>query len=424
MPRGTAAARPSSSELLEVGLLGATTQDTADAPAPPSPRARTLLGTISPPEISFTARFFVGLSGPKGAWAVRLFGVAFLGFVACVLAQPHFDATDDDKDDSFADSFDPGNAADLASLLSLVVGYLTVFAAMSALRSVVDPETGALVLLRGHALDSVAVAAVQRWWVVALIWTLGWFTVELFWRPLKVFPAVVGKVALVPLVVFPFGCVLAAWALSLRLGAAHATAAVEAIEERIKNAPHYTDAEWMERIRLPMARLARETMPALGQWGFSLAAIFVGCGLASLLRVPSVVFKRNLLGKCSGDDNECLKAALHLVANVCLAAALAALPLLVALIPAQVTARCEHLLDRLNDMRPDGDTVLHNRVLELEIYVRNTNRGRGLGFVLFGTVISRRALAQCLAALVGVLTPATTFLISLAPGSGDGSSAT
>jgi hypothetical protein len=180
----------------------------------------------------------------------------------------------------------------------------------------------------------------------------------------------------------------------------------------------------MERIRLPVARLARETMPALGQWGFSLAAIFVGCGLASLLRVPSVVSKSNLLGNCVGDDSKCLwRASLHLAVHVCLAAALAALPLLVALVPAQVTARCEHLLDRLNDIRPDGDTVLHNRVLELEIYVRNTNRGRGLGFVLFGTVISRRALAQCLAALVGVLTPATTYLISLAPGSSDGSSA-
>jgi hypothetical protein len=225
---------------------------------------------------------------------------------------------------------------------------------------------------------------------------------------------------MVVVVGLPFGCVLPAWALSLRLGAAHATAAIEAIEERTADAPGFTDTEWMERIRLPAAQLARETMPALAQWGFSLAVIFAGCGVASLLRVPGVVaFSSQLDDNCPGD--KCTNTATGVAGNVFLAVAFAALPLLVALIPAQVTTRCELLLERLNDMRPEGDAVLHNRVLELEIYLRNTNRGKGLGFVLFGTVINRRALAQLAAAVFGVLIPGMTFLIGLgAAGDGDG----
>ena len=152
------------------------------------------------------------------------------------------------------------------------------------------------------------------------------------------------------------------------------------------------------------------------------------------MRVPTVISKRDKMREmeCSKvslrldemRETECFNVSLRLAANVCLAVALAALPLLVALVPANVTARCEILLDRLNNMRPEGDTVLHNRVLELEIYARNTNRGKGLGFVLSGTVISRRTLAQLATALFGVLGPAMVWLIGLgASDSGDGSGA-
>ena len=51
----------------------------------------------------------------------------------------------------------------------------------------------------------------------------------------------------------------------------------------------------------------------------------------------------------------------------------------------------------------------------------NCGTGFGLGFVLFGTVINRRALAQLAAAVFGVLIPGMTFLIGLgAAGDGDG----
>ena len=93
-----------------------------------------------------------------------------------------------------------------------------------------------------------------------------------------------------------------------------------------------------------------------------------------------------------------------------------AIPIIVALVPAAVSSECDQLLVDLNELRPDGDSTTHARALELEVYLTNANGGhrfgQGVGFLMFGTVLSRRTLKKAAVGSYAILVPTVTYLLS------------
>ena len=87
----------------------------------------------------------------------------------------------------------------------------------------------------------------------------------------------------------------------------------------------------------------------------------------------------------------------------------ALVPLAVAWPLAGTTSRCEYLLDALNRKRLE-DLAYHERVEALEVALRQLNRGKGLGFMLGGIVISHHVIKQLFAPLLTLGSPILTFL--------------
>ena len=87
-----------------------------------------------------------------------------------------------------------------------------------------------------------------------------------------------------------------------------------------------------------------------------------------------------------------------------IAAVLVPMLLTALVLPAGVSSRCNRVLDQLNDeLRCLGDGSVHSRVFPLECYLKNGNRGQGIGFKVFSLVVDRRALKQLALAIGGCL---------------------
>ena len=71
-----------------------------------------------------------------------------------------------------------------------------------------------------------------------------------------------------------------------------------------------------------------------------------------------------------------------------------------------------------------GDFKTHSRIVELETYLANTNGGtrfgQGVGFVLLGTVLDRRALKKIALSAYSVLVPALAFVLTTSSSANSG----
>ena len=88
------------------------------------------------------------------------------------------------------------------------------------------------------------------------------------------------------------------------------------------------------------------------------------------------------------------------------------IPLLLATAPSTVSTCCADLLEALNDLRAEGELEKLPRILELELFLKNKNRGQGLGFVVLGVVLDKRMLAKLLLGSFTVALPLAAFLTS------------
>eukprot|EP01043_Picozoa_sp_COSAG02_P065530 COSAG02_NODE_9922_length_2074_cov_1.895190_2_plen_188_part_00 len=144
---------------------------------------------------------------------------------------------------------------------------------------------------------------------------------------------------------------------------------------------------------LPIRSLATDTMPflsagwagiALGMWGVG----WIGA----------------LLSFCEGVTGRW---------KPLLGAAIAALtPLLIAWPLANTSTQSANLMDHLN-MQRTLDLNLHDRLSVLETALRQSNKGRGLGFVVASVVVDSRMLSQAMLAVISVMSTVIPLVIVL-----------
>lgn len=156
---------------------------------------------------------------------------------------------------------------------------------------------------------------------------------------------------------------------------------------------------WQREAALPGVLMV-VTMKQLSEWGFGMGWALVFCLIFSLGLVPTAV-------------------ATHSWATAVVAILTLVLPLRMLNMPATVSSACDDLLDQLNDISFLGDHHHKDRCTHLRHSWTHLNRGQGLGFLMFGTVIDRRMLAKLTVGLSGGMASVLTFLVAVGAGTDD-----
>ena len=202
-----------------------------------------------------------------------------------------------------------------------------------------------------------------------------------------------------------FAFVYPAWQLSLQLAV---TLAADNVDDLMKDlgplaAQDYVggddsegESRWRARVERPGAMLVT-TLEELSVWGTAMGVSILGFWALALCLVPTSI----------ASNNREMQVGLGLVALF---------PIMILIAPANVSSSCDELLNQLNDISFMGNRHHKDRCTHLRHSLMNLNRGQGLGFVVFGTVIDTRFLAKMTAALAGVTVSTVSALVAMGTG--------
>ena len=208
--------------------------------------------------------------------------------------------------------------------------------------------------------------------------------------------------------------VKAAWALSLLLGVALATDAVEdAKNAAIIWQPREVDIDdarrgnWYELVQRPVRELVHTTLPSLSTWGTTIFAYLVASWAFALLSVP-------LAAEEYTDSSNAWVPRVYMPMVVVV---LMALPFPLLYAPAHVSSAAIELLEQINELRvrsenADKDALLRmERASRLHQYLISLNNLRGPGFIIGNVVIDKVFLKQLLTTVVAFGSSAVVFLV-------------
>lgn len=172
---------------------------------------------------------------------------------------------------------------------------------------------------------------------------------------------------------------------------------------------------WQIKVETPGFALKPATI-ALSGWSMGVACILIGdwsCALLSLPFAAAMFFSEQAF--------LVEKAAVM----ICVSCAVVA-PLGIVVAPATVSTACVHLLESINDILArdsafvvqDGARQERNfrRVDRLVQYYDRVNHQRGLGFVVFGTVITIESIKKMVGAIGTAASGLAVYLIHIGEG--------
>eukprot|EP01046_Picozoa_sp_COSAG06_P038620 COSAG06_NODE_4474_length_4217_cov_11.624089_2_plen_479_part_00 len=152
-----------------------------------------------------------------------------------------------------------------------------------------------------------------------------------------------------------------------------------------------TDENWESMVRQPAIELAQTTLPALTKMGPTIGIMFFQQIFQMPFHLPQ------MLTHVPGWSGPIIHTLVWMAQDWVGARE-----------PAAVSSRCSAFIDQLNDLRCLGRTdSMHSRVLPLECFLKNKNRGQGIGFCLFSVKIDKRLLMQV---AIGLASCASTLI--------------
>ena len=283
---------------------------------------------------------------------------------------------------------------------------------ISTVQATVVDADGALAVLRAAGqfpLTPQALTSLRRWRfgyrAMGALWTglnLAAAASTLSYWAAAAPSATISACVISLVLIVAYWAVFAPWIFSLQIAAVLAAAPVDAVIKAVEDpesSGDMTEQQWQELVCMPVRSLCTETLPRLSDWGPSVAVAIVAAVLAGL----GVVIESMAVGWAVGYIVAVFDALL--------------IPVAIGLIPAAVSTRCVALQQGLNMVRfanlgseaTDSATlqrtkssveVTHTRVSAVEHYITNQNKGGGLGFVMFGSVVTTDHLVK-IAAIVG-----------------------
>jgi hypothetical protein len=299
---------------------------------------------------------------------------------------------------------DPGADSQLVIGVFHIPTLLSVVVQAQAIQATVAAPLGALSALVDdrYPLMDRALASLRRWRCIYL-------SIGMLWTILSVTgflanPTLLGAFVFILLMVYTW-VIAIPWLFSLQIGATLAAAPVDAVINVLEEShtSEMTDSQWQGSVCLPIRNLCDETLPRLSEWQISVAVSVVAGVMAGLGWAIAAMATSWILGYCFAAFDALL------------------IPICIACIPLSVSTKCVALKHSLNKLRfanlgtYDGPLAnatllgrttssvqtLHVRVYAVEHYIANQNSGAGLGFVIFGTALTRAKLIKAAAIFAG-----------------------
>lgn len=193
-----------------------------------------------------------------------------------------------------------------------------------------------------------------------------------------------------------------------------AVAAAEQVIAAIDRADQDVEADVSEMLRCTVGpcvqTLVEEILVPLSTgWGFAVAVSVVSCLVLAFVSLPTLIDVNS-----SPDD---FSNALAIAISGSLSAVGLVYP------PAMVTTVCEKISYGLNELRTagvgTGKGMIHSDtdadICVIETWLSNLNRGQGPGFLLFGTVVSRRLLFTVASKVAGYVAVVVRALQEVQP---------
>ena len=163
-----------------------------------------------------------------------------------------------------------------------------------------------------------------------------------------------------------------------------------------------TDKKWKTEVHEPFTALVRKTLPQLSAWGPALSAQFFGCLVLGILAIPLTI----------ATEGNPVSASLIFMIFV---------PMINLYGPATVSTRCDTMHERLNEIRVEENETDYeggnSRVFRLIEYVKDFNKGQGLGFVIFGQTVNQRVLLGFFGAFIAIASLFAKMITVLGAGS-------
>ena len=185
------------------------------------------------------------------------------------------------------------------------------------------------------------------------------------------------------------------WIYALQYGSLLAGETVDRVIENVeRHSP--TDPAWQSVVVPGVKMLVRETLPDLSKaFGNTLGYMVLGCWCGAFAWFAVYVEKRALM------------------ALVCMIV-FTFLPFGIATTVSSTSDKCDELRDKINAKRGD-DLTAHLELASLETYMKELNRGQGLGFVVSGIVIDIGMMNRIFSALVSFLVTVVPIILALTP---------
>ena len=203
--------------------------------------------------------------------------------------------------------------------------------------------------------------------------------------------------------------IMTVWFLSLRFASAVARQEATNVLRAATTVDPTDSATWDAKVQRPafeLEHLFRSVSEGWGRGLFGLALSFWGMALGIFANVVNAPYL------AAHDSDYGPDGTLH--RYLLIIAIVAAIPVLLAADIAATSSRCDLLSDSLNAVAISHGPECHLRLDYLETRLRRMNRGQGLGFRVFGVVVDRRLLKNCVIGIAGGMTTLVTTLLALA----------
>ena len=208
----------------------------------------------------------------------------------------------------------------------------------------------------------------------------------------------------------------AAWFLSLLLGVALATDAVDDVKNAANEwkpgrgaIDHRRRGNWYELVQRPALELVNTTLPSLSAWGTTIFASFVTSWAFALLSIPLAADEFN-------DHSSSWVRRLYLAAVVFVQTTM---PFMLLYAPARVSSAVIELLNQLNELRvrsehADKDALRRmERAARLHQYLISLNNRKGPGFIIGNTVVDLVFMKQLVGMAIGFGSSVVVYLAHL-----------
>eukprot|EP01046_Picozoa_sp_COSAG06_P029243 COSAG06_NODE_2697_length_6436_cov_8.420546_3_plen_654_part_00 len=191
--------------------------------------------------------------------------------------------------------------------------------------------------------------------------------------------------------------------------------------EHLRESGGTMDVErWKSEVEEPVRRLGRETLLQLSNgWGLSVGLVSVGLVLLALSFLFRDMSAGLFLATTAVNPNDPIMGALVVVFG--LTAGLVAVPFFLAMDPAAVSSKCARLEDDINTISNEDPGF--TRAMVFVKSVQSLNKQQGLGFVVFGQVVTKRTLglaASTIYAVAVAVSPTILAEAGLEPSCGAG----